>query len=96
MDAILHCINCVDADTHMLAYHTRLNIHDDDARSTIPYNLFGMVFFRCIVLPTEAMHTTKSVVSLKKDYKIPLYPSKIPRLFGIHMYAIVKTHVTHR
>ena len=44
----------------------------------------------------NSWHTTKSVVSLKKDYKIPLYPIKIPQLFGFHMYAVVKTHVTHR
>ena len=41
-------------------------------------------------------HTTKSVVSLKKDYKISLYPSKILQLFGFHMYAVVKTHVMCR
>ena len=41
-------------------------------------------------------HTTKSVVSLEKDYKIPLYPSEIPWPFGFHIYAVVKTHVTHR
>ena len=40
--------------------------------------------------------TTKSEVSLEKDYKIPLYPSKIPRLFGFHIYTEIKTHVTHR
>ena len=37
--------------------------------------------------------TTKSVVSLEKDYKIPLYPSNIPQLFGFNMYAIVKIHI---
>ena len=39
----------------------------------------------------NSRHTTKSVVSFEKDFKIPLYPIKIPRQFGFHMYAIVKT-----
>ena len=47
-------------------------------------------------LNNNSRHTTKSVVSFEKDYKIPLYPIKIPHQFSFHMYAIVKTHVTHR
>lgn len=54
MNAILPCIDRVDADARTLAYNTRLNVRDDDdARSTVPYNPFGMVFFRRIVLPTD-------------------------------------------
>ena len=44
----------------------------------------------------NSWQTTKSVGSFEKDYKIPLYPSKIPWLFGFHMYAIVKTQVMCR
>ena len=47
-------------------------------------------------LNNNSWHTTKSVVSLKKDFEISLYPGKIPQLFGFYMYAVVKTHVMHR
>ena len=38
----------------------------------------------------NSRHTTKSVVSFENDFKIPLYPIKIPRQFGFHMYAVVE------
>ena len=54
MNASLPCIDRVDADRRTLAYHTRLNVRDeDDARSSVPYIPFGMIFLRRIVLPSD-------------------------------------------
>jgi len=54
MNACLPCIDRVDADQRTLAYHTRLNVRDeDDARSSVPYIPFGMIFLRRIVLPSD-------------------------------------------
>ena len=61
--------------------------------STLAFPMYASIL---MCLNNNIWHTTKSVVSLEKDYKIPLYPIKIPWLFGFHMYAIVKAHVTCR
>jgi hypothetical protein len=54
MNACLPCIDRVDAEQRTLAYHTRLNVRDeDDARSSVPYIPFGMIFLRRIALPSD-------------------------------------------
>ena len=74
----------------------RIRKHKISKRAKISTQAFSAYTLILMCLNNNSQLTTKSVVSLKKDYKIPLYPSKIPQLFGFHMYAIVKTHVTHR
>ena len=74
----------------------RIRKHKRSKKAKISILAFPMYASILVCLNNNSQHTTKSVVSLKKDYKIPLYPSKIPQLFGFHMYAIVKTHVRCR
>jgi len=47
-------------------------------------------FHLCINTDVFHIYTTKSVVSLKKDYKILWYPSKIVQLFSFNVYIAEK------
>ena len=79
-------------------YHSRYRIrkHEKSKKAKISIPAFPAYASILMHLNNNSRHTTKSVVSFKKDFKIPLYPIKIPQQFGFHMYAVVKTHVTRR
>ena len=74
----------------------RIRKHERSKRAKISTLAFPAYTSILMCSNNNSWHTTKSVVSFEKDYKIPLYPIKIPRQFGFHMYAIVKTHITCR
>ena len=75
-----------------LRYRIRKHKRSKKAQISIP----AFPTYASILMPSNnnSWLTTKSLVSLEKDYKIPLYPSKIPQLFCFHMNAVVK-HMDH-
>ena len=56
----------------------RIRKHERSKKAKISTPAFPVYTSILMCLNNNSWHTTKSVVSLKKDYKIPLYPSKIP------------------
>ena len=74
----------------------RIKKHEISKKAKISTLAFAVYTSKVMCWNNNSWLTTKSVVSLKNDYKIPLYSSKIPWLFGFHIYAEVKTHVTCR
>ena len=74
----------------------RIRKHEISKKAKIDTLAFSVYASMLMHLINNSWLTTKSVVSFKKDYKIALYPSKIPWLFSFHIYAVVKTHITCR
>ena len=68
----------------------RIRKHERSKKAKISIPAFPVYISILIHLNNNSQLTTKFVVSLEKDYKIPLYPSKIAWLLSFHMYAIAK------
>ena len=74
----------------------RIRKHEISKKAKISKLAFPMYTSKLMCSNNNSQFITKSVVSLEKDYKIPLYPSKICQLFSFHIYAKVKTLVIYR
>ena len=64
----------------------RIRKHEILKKAKISTLAFPVYISKVMHWNNNSQLTTKSVVSLKNDYKIPLYPTKIPQLFGFHIY----------
>ena len=63
----------------------RIRKHKISKKAKISTPAFPVYASKVMHLNNNSQLTKKSVVSLEKDYKMPLYPSKIPRLFRFHV-----------